>query len=64
VADLRDEALALAETAISLVTAAGASDADATVSIVDRFGCQARDREQRRVRSRPVHGLTRRRGAR
>jgi PmbA protein len=45
VADPRDEALALAETALALVSAAGASDADATVSIVDRFGCQARDRE-------------------
>jgi PmbA protein len=45
VPDLRDEALALAQTALELVSAAGASDADATVSIVDRFTAQARDRE-------------------
>ncbi len=44
-ADPRDEALALAETALELIGAAGASDADATVAIVDRFACQARDTE-------------------
>ena len=44
-ADPRDEALALAETALELIGAAGASDADATVAIVDRFACQARDAE-------------------
>jgi PmbA protein len=45
VADPRDEALALAETALELVTAAGATDADATVSITDRFACRARASE-------------------
>jgi PmbA protein len=45
VADPRDEAMAIAESAIALVTAAGASDADATVGIDDRFACEARDRE-------------------
>ncbi len=44
-ADPRDEALALAVTAIGLASEAGATDADATVSIVDRFACEARDRE-------------------
>ncbi len=44
-ADPRDEALALAETAIALVSAAGATDADAVVEIADRFGCEARERE-------------------
>jgi PmbA protein len=43
--DPRDEALALAVTALELAVSAGASDADATVSIVDRFTAQARDRE-------------------
>ena len=44
-ADPRDEALALAEAALAQIVAAGATDADATVSIADRFACQARDRE-------------------
>jgi predicted Zn-dependent protease len=45
VADPRDEALALAQTAIELATRAGASEADATVTVVDRFGCEARGSE-------------------
>jgi PmbA protein len=45
VADPRDEALALAEHALARVREAGASDADATVSIVDRFACSARGEE-------------------
>jgi PmbA protein len=45
VADPRDEALALAEASIGFLTQAGASDAEATVSISDRFACEARDRE-------------------
>jgi len=45
VADPRDEALALAGTAIALVSAAGATDADAIVEIGDRFACEARDRD-------------------
>jgi PmbA protein len=56
--DPRDEALALAETAIALLSDAGATDADATVSIVDRFTCQARDRELtqlERSRGRSLH---------
>lgn len=44
-ADPRDEALALAQTAIELATRAGASEADATVTVVDRFGCEARGSE-------------------
>lgn len=44
-ADPRDEALALAESALELVTGAGATDADATVAVVDRFACRARDTE-------------------
>ena len=44
-ADPRDEALAVAETAIQLAAAAGASEADATVSVVDRFACEARGGE-------------------
>ncbi|HEY6236022.1 MAG TPA: DNA gyrase modulator, partial [Candidatus Elarobacter sp.] len=44
-ADPRDEALALAGTAIALISAAGATDADAIVEIADRFACEARDRE-------------------
>ena len=43
--DPRDEAIALAETAIALAVEAGASDADATVSIAERFACEARDRD-------------------
>ena len=42
-ADPRDEALALADTAIALISAAGATDADAIVEIGDRFACEARD---------------------
>ena len=45
-ADPRDEALALAERAIAVITQAGATDADASVTIADRFGCEARDRDQ------------------
>jgi PmbA protein len=45
VADPRDEALVLAGTAIALISAAGATDADAIVEITDRFACEARDRE-------------------
>ncbi|HTW85171.1 MAG TPA: TldD/PmbA family protein [Candidatus Sulfotelmatobacter sp.] len=41
-ADPRDEALALAQTAIELARRAGASEAEATVSVVDRFSCEAR----------------------
>lgn len=44
-ADPRDEALAIAGEAIALVTAAGASDADATVRIADTFACEARERD-------------------
>ncbi|BDE05626.1 modulator protein [Vulcanimicrobium alpinum] len=43
-ADPRDEALAIAESAVRALQAAGASDAEATVSIVDAFNCEARDR--------------------
>jgi PmbA protein len=45
VADPRDEALALADTAIALVSAAGATDADAIVEIADGFACEARERD-------------------
>jgi PmbA protein len=45
VADPRDEALAFAETVVALMTEAGAGDAEAMVSISDRFSCEARDRE-------------------
>jgi PmbA protein len=58
VADPRDEALALAESALAQIVAAGATDADATVTIADRFACQARDRELtqlERSRSRSLH---------
>jgi PmbA protein len=58
VADPRDEALALAETAIELISAAGASDADAAVTIADRFACEARDAEitkLERSRGRSLH---------
>ena len=57
-ADPRDEALALAEAAIALMRDAGASDADATVTIADRFACEARDREVtklERSRGRSLH---------
>lgn len=43
--DPRDEALARAEAALAAVLAAGATDAEATVSIVDRFACRARGEE-------------------
>ncbi len=43
--DVRDEALALADETIALMRAAGASDAEATVSVVDRFSCEARGGE-------------------
>jgi PmbA protein len=48
-ADPRDEALALAGTAIALAAAAGATDADAIVGIADRFTCEAREREVTRL---------------
>ena len=44
-ADPRDEALTVAETAIALATSAGATEADATVCVVDRFACEARGGE-------------------
>ncbi|HEX3550787.1 MAG TPA: TldD/PmbA family protein [Candidatus Elarobacter sp.] len=44
-ADARDEALALASTAIELASAAGATDADALVTVADRFACEARGEE-------------------
>ncbi len=55
VADPRDEALALAEAALAQIVAAGASDADATVTIADRFACRgARPRaDQARALARP-----------
>lgn len=40
--DPRDEALALAQSALAQTTQAGATDADATVTIVDRFAGEAR----------------------
>jgi PmbA protein len=58
VADPRDEALAAAESAVALMAEAGASDAEATVSISDRFSCEARDREitkLERSRGRGLH---------
>ena len=57
-ADSRDEALALADAAIALVTAAGATDADAIVEITDRFACEARERDVtklERSRGRSLH---------
>jgi PmbA protein len=57
VADPRDEALALAETAIALITKAGATDADATVSIAERFACEARDRELTKLERSRGHAL-------
>nr|MDQ6925052.1 TldD/PmbA family protein [Candidatus Eremiobacteraeota bacterium] len=57
-ADPRDEALALADTAIALISAAGATDADAIVEIADRFACEARDGEVtklERSRGRSLH---------
>ena len=57
-ADARDEALALAGTAIALTSAAGATDADAIVEIADRFACEARERELtklERSRGRSLH---------
>ncbi|MBV8642315.1 MAG: hypothetical protein JO225_00175, partial [Candidatus Eremiobacteraeota bacterium] len=41
--DPRDESLALARAALDRTVAAGASDAEATVAIADRFGVRARD---------------------
>ena len=57
-ADPRDEALALADTALELVRAAGATDADATVTIVDRFACQARDAEVTKLERSRARGVT------
>ncbi|MEA2785190.1 MAG: PmbA protein, partial [Candidatus Eremiobacteraeota bacterium] len=57
-ADPRDEALALADTAIALISAAGATDANAIVEIADRFACEAREREVtklERSRGRSMH---------
>ena len=57
-ADPRDEALALAESAVALIAAAGATDADAAVSVADRFACEARDDELtklERSRGRTLH---------
>ncbi len=44
-ADPRDEALAAAVSAVELAVAAGASDADAVVTVTDRFACEARGDE-------------------
>jgi PmbA protein len=57
VADPRDEALSLAETAVALMTEAGAGDAEATVSISDRFSCEARDREVTKLERSRGRGL-------
>ncbi len=57
-ADPRDEALALADTALELVRTAGATDADATVTIVDRFACQARDTEVTKLERSRARGVT------
>ena len=57
-ADPRDEALAIAESAIALVVAAGATDADATVAIVDRFACEARGREVTKLERSRGRGLS------
>lgn len=43
--DPRDEALALAQNALELIAEAGATDAEAMVTIADRFACEARDTE-------------------
>ena len=56
-ADPRDEALAFAETAVALMTKAGATDAEATVSISDRFSCEARDRELTKLERSRARGL-------
>jgi PmbA protein len=57
VADPRDEALALAEAAVALLAEAGATDAEATVSISDRFSCEARDRELTKLERSRGRGL-------
>ncbi|HEV3086080.1 MAG TPA: TldD/PmbA family protein [Candidatus Elarobacter sp.] len=57
-ADPRDEALEIAEYAIARAGAAGATDADATVSIAERFACEARADEVtklERSRGRSLH---------
>lgn len=56
-ADPRDEALAIAQTAIELIVQAGATDADATVSVADRFACEARDRELTKLERSRGRGL-------
>ena len=56
-ADPRDEALALAELALSLAVEAGATDADASVQITDRFACEARDREVTKLERSRGRGL-------
>lgn len=56
-ADRRDEALALAELALSLAVEAGATDADASVQITDRFACEARDREVTKLERSRGRGL-------
>ncbi|HEX3465552.1 MAG TPA: TldD/PmbA family protein [Candidatus Elarobacter sp.] len=55
--DPRDEAFALAEVAIALIAEAGASDADATVTIADRFACEARDDEVTKLERSRGRGL-------
>ncbi|MBV8369063.1 MAG: TldD/PmbA family protein [Candidatus Eremiobacteraeota bacterium] len=57
-ADPRDEALALAQSALAFAQAAGATDADATVSVAERFACEARGEEVtklERSRGRSLH---------
>lgn len=56
-ADPRDEALALAETALALVREAGASDAEATVTIADRFAVRARGDEVTELQRSRARGL-------
>jgi PmbA protein len=58
VPDPRDEALELARSALELITEAGATDADALVTIADRFACEAREAEVtklERSRGRTLH---------
>ncbi|GAC1573864.1 MAG: metalloprotease PmbA [Candidatus Elarobacter sp.] len=57
-ADPRDEALAIAEMALGLVVDAGATDAEATVGITDRFGCEARDGELTKLERSRGRGLS------
>jgi PmbA protein len=62
VADPRDEALAVAERALAAASDAGASEAEAMVSVVDRFNCEARggaltQLERSRGRTLSVHAF-------